>query len=271
MKVKDKVIVVTGAGGGIGRELVLNLLSKGATVAAVDLNLERLNETAKVANNKEKLSVHVCDITNQEIVAETFEAIKKKHKHIDGLINNAGIIQPFVNVNDLDNAKINLVMNVNFFGTLNMVKQFLPHLLERPEAHLVNVSSMGGFFPFPGQSIYGASKAAVKLLTEGLYAELLNTNVKVTLVFPGAINTDITKNSGVEMRTKETPIEEPKKKKKPSMSMTEPADCAEMIIHGMEKNKFQVYAGKDSKMMNFMYKLSPKKAIGMITKAMAEM
>jgi len=267
MKVKDKIIVVTGAGGGIGRELVLNLLSKGATVAAIDLNQERLNETAIIANANEKLSVHVCDITNQDIVKETFEAVKQRHKQIDGLINNAGIIQPFVNVNDLDYAKINLVMNVNFFGTLYMVKQFLPHLLERPEAHLVNVSSMGGFFPFPGQSIYGASKAALKLLTEGLYAELLSTNVKVTLVFPGAINTDITKNSGVDMRRKEKPKEE---KQKSSMPMLEPAECAELIVRGMEKNKFQVYAGKDSKMMHLMYNLAPKKAISMITKKMAE-
>ena len=60
----------------------------------------------------------------------------------------------------------------------------MPHLLKRPEAHIANVSSMGGFLPVPGQTIYGASKAAVKLLTEGLHAELMNTNVKVTVIFP---------------------------------------------------------------------------------------
>ncbi|HRD39265.1 MAG TPA: SDR family NAD(P)-dependent oxidoreductase, partial [Bacteroidia bacterium] len=70
-------------------------------------------------------------------------------------------------------------------------KSFLPHLLKRPEAHIVNISSMGGFLPVPGQSIYGATKAAVKLLTEGLRSELLDTNVRVTLIFPGAIGTNI--------------------------------------------------------------------------------
>lgn len=262
MKVNEKVVVVTGAGGGIGRELVLNLLSKGAEVAAIDINKQRLDETAKIANNKAKLSVHVCDITNQETVKAVFDEVIQKHGHVDGLINNAGIIQPFIKVNDLDDAKIKLVMNVNFYGPLNMIKTYLPHLLTRPDAHILNVSSMGGFFPFPGQSIYGASKAAVKLLTEGLYAELMDSNVKVTVVFPGAIATDIAKNSDVKMEAPKTD------EKQPAMKMTLPSDAAEQIVSAMEKNKFQVYVGSDAKMMHFMYKLSPKKAIKMITKMM---
>ncbi len=267
MKAKDKVIVVTGAGGGIGRQLVLNLLSKGAKVAALDVNKERLDETAKIANAPGKVSTHICDISNFETVTTVSKEIIKKYGAVDGLINNAGIIQPFVNINDLEYSKINLVMNVNFYGPLNLVKAFLPHLLTRPEAHIVNVSSMGGFFPFPGQSIYGASKAAVKLMTEGLYAELIDTNVKVTVVFPGAIATDIAKNSNVQAGSAEPKPGD----KKPAMKMTTPEDCAEMIIKGMEKNKFQVYAGSDSKMMHFMYKLSPKAAIKMISKAMKGM
>ena len=80
-------------------------------------------------------------------------------------------------VEDLDYATIERVLNVNLMGTIYLVKAFLPHLKARPEAHIANVSSMGGFLPVPGQVMYGASKAAVKLLTEGLYAELLDTNV----------------------------------------------------------------------------------------------
>jgi short-subunit dehydrogenase len=95
---------------------------------------------------------------------------------------------------------IERVLNVNLYGVIYMTKAFLPHLLTRPEAHIVNVSSMGGFFPVPGQSLYGASKAAVKLLTEGLYSELIDTNVRVTAVFPGAIATNISQNSGLRSR-----------------------------------------------------------------------
>ena len=76
-------------------------------------------------------------------------------------------------------------MNVNWWGTLRLDRAFLPVLLERPEAHLVNTSSMGGFIPVPGQTIYGATKAAVKLLTEALHAELRGTGVHATVVIPG--------------------------------------------------------------------------------------
>ncbi len=263
MKVNGKVIVVTGAGGGVGRELVLQLIANGASVAAIDINKERLDETAKIANNAAKCSVHICDISKPEAVVATAKEIIEKYVTVDGLINNAGIIQPFIKINDLDYAKINKIMNVNFYGSLYMVKAFLPHLLTRPEGHILNVSSMGGFFPFPGQSIYGASKAAIKLMTEGLYAELSGTNVHVTIVFPGAVATDIAKNSGVKMSTPTTTDA------KPAMKMLAPAKAAQIILDGMEKNRFQVFAGSDSKMMHFMYKLSPKSAIKMVTKMMA--
>ncbi len=113
--------------------------------------------------------------------------------YVDGIINNAGIIQPFVRVNDLSYDAIESVINVNFYGTLYMVKTFLPHLLRRPEAHIVNISSMGGFLPVPGQTIYGAQKLPW-FQTEGLHSELKDTNVRVTVVFLGAINTNITMN-----------------------------------------------------------------------------
>jgi NAD(P)-dependent dehydrogenase (short-subunit alcohol dehydrogenase family) len=86
---------------------------------------------------------------------------------VDGLINNAGIIQPFSRLNDLDYAAIDRVLNVNLYGTIFVTKAFLPHLLNRPEAHIANLSSMGGFVPVPGQTIYCAAKAAVKLMSEG--------------------------------------------------------------------------------------------------------
>ena len=263
MLVNGKTIVVTGAAGGVGRQLVFQLLEKGATVAAVDISQERLDETAKIANSKQ-LTTHVCDLSKREAVEALFQEVVKQHKTVDGIINNAGIIQPFVKVNDLTYKQIDLVMNVNFFGTLYMCKTFLPHLLERPEAHILNVDSMGGFFPVPGQSIYGASKAAMKLLTEGLAAELIPTNVHVTIAFPGAIETDIAKNSNVDMGGAE------EQKDQPSMKMLSATKAAEILIKSMEKNKFQVFVGKDSKMMNIIYKMNPKAAPKMMYKALKD-
>jgi len=156
MRVQDKVIVVTGGGNGMGRALVLNLLSKGASVAAVDINESALLETVELAGNKkDKVSTHLVNITNREAVTALPEQVIARHGSVDGLINNAGIIQPFVRVNDLDYAAIERVMNVNFYGTLYMTKVFLPYLLKRPEGHITNISSMGGFIPFPGQVFMG--------------------------------------------------------------------------------------------------------------------
>ena len=156
---------------------------------------------------------------------------------------------------------IDRVMKVNFYGTLYMIKALLPHLLTRPEAHIVNISSMGGFLPVPGQTFYGASKAAVKLLTEGLHSELKGTNVGVTVVFPGAVKTNITANSGLKV----TPDAGKENK---AMKITLPEDAAEMIIQGMEQNKYRVLVGKDSRFMDLLYRLNPSYAANLIYKKM---
>ncbi|MCA0454141.1 MAG: SDR family oxidoreductase [Chloroflexi bacterium] len=255
MKVKDKTIVVTGAGSGMGRALALGLVNRGARVAAVDLNENALNETVALAGGqRDNISVHVVNVTDRKAVEALPEAVIQAHNTVDGIINNAGIIQPFVRFNDLTYEAIERVMNVNLYGVIYMTKTFLPHLYKRPTAHIVNVSSMGGFFPVPGQTVYGASKAAVKLLSEGLYSELTETNIRVTVVFPGAIATNITQNSGVAIPAAGG------SESSQSFPTTSAPDAAAIIINGMERDQFQVYVGNDAKMMNFLYRASPKRA-----------
>lgn len=257
MTIADKVFVVTGAGNGIGKQLALALLARGAHVAAVDLRPESL----QALDHHDHLSPHAIDITNREAVSALPEQVIATHGQVDGLINCAGIIQPFAKINDLDFSDIERVMNVNFYGTLAMTKAFVPHLLTRPDASLVNVSSMGGFLPVPGQGVYGASKAAVKLLTEALYAELLGTNVHVSVVFPGATATDITKNSGVAMPK----IDDASTSSIPML----PADrAASLIIRGIERNQPHIFTGRDSRLMNLLYRLSPVFATKLIAKQM---
>lgn len=256
MKVENKVVVVTGAGSGMGRALALALLNKGARVAAVDLNEATVKETAALAGaRQDKISAHVLNVSDRQAVEALPDEVIAAHGAVDAIINNAGIIQPFVRMNDLSYEAIERVLNVNLYGVIYMTKAFLPHLLGRPSAHIVNVSSMGGFFPVPGQTLYGASKAGVKLLTEGLYSELLDTNVRVTVVFPGAIATNISQNSGVTIAAAQTTSES-----SPSFPTTSAEDAAEIIIKGIEDDQFQVYVGNDAKMMNRLYRLSPRRA-----------
>ncbi len=263
MQLTDKVFVVTGAGSGIGREVVLGLLAKGARVAGVDLRAERLDETAALAEAGERLSLHALDVTDHDTVRALPDDVIAAHGQVDGLLNVAGIIQKFVRFNELELPDIERVLTVNFWGVVNMVKAFLPHLLLRPRAAIVNVSSMGAFIPVPGQTVYGASKAAVKLLTEGLHAELRNTPVRVTVVFPGAVATSITENSGVT-----TPGVAGGSS---SHKTTSPQEAAAVIITGLEKGSYRVLIGRDAKMMDWAIRLVPERAMTMIADQMASL
>jgi short-subunit dehydrogenase len=260
MKAQGKTIVVTGGGSGMGREITLLLLKKGARVATLDINETTLQETAALAgDHQERLSTHVVNITDRETVAGLPSLVIEAHGAVDGIINNAGIIQKFVKINDLDIKDIERVFNVNFWGMVNVTKAFLPHLLKRPEAHIVNVSSMGGFLPVPGQTAYGASKAAVKLFTEGLRSELLSTNVHVSVVFPGAVATNISVNSGVMLAADANA-----QASSSTIKVTPAATAAEIIVDGMEKNKYHILVGQDAKMMDFLCRLMPDRAAKII-------
>lgn len=162
MQIADKVFVVTGGGNGIGREVVLELVRRGARVAAVDLSADGLAETARLAGAAEgRVTQHVMSVSDRAAVEALPEQVVAAHGQVDGVLNIAGIIQRFVHVEELSIEEIERVMAVNFWGTLYMDKTFIPLLKERPSAALVNVSSMGGLVPVPGQGAYGASKAAI--------------------------------------------------------------------------------------------------------------
>lgn len=267
MKVQGKTFLVTGAGNGIGREVSLQLLALGAKVAGLDLSQKGLDETSAKASSEDFAGYSV-DITKLTEVEKAKGLIGTKFGAIDGLINVAGIIQPFVRVSDLSFEQISKVMDVNFFGLLNVTKTFLPELISRPVAHIANVSSMGGFVPVPGQSIYGASKAAVKLLTEGLHSELQGTGVGVTTIFPGGVATDIVINSGVMTEEQMKQMAAKAGPERKSISVTV---AAKAIIEGIEKKKFHVLIGPDAKTMYYLSRFMPERAANLIYKNMKDL
>ena len=260
MQLNNHVFVITGAGNGIGRQVTLQLLAEGARVAGVDLNGPGLEQTAALASAGVRFTAHVVNITDRDAIEALPAEIIQMHGQVDGLINIAGVIQKFVKVNDLPFSEIEKVMNVNFWGTMNTCKAFLPALLARPEAAIVNISSMGAYAPVPGQAVYGASKAAVKILTEALYAELLHTNVAVSVVFPGAIGTDIAANSGVTLEGGSTDA--------PTYKTTSPVDAARVIVDALRKGKYRATIGSDAAAMDKLSRLSPKTATTTIAKQM---
>jgi short-subunit dehydrogenase len=263
MRATDKVIVVTGAGSGMGRATALELLRRGARVAAVDRNETTLAETAALAVERpDAIATFGVDITDRAAVDALPGAVVERFGAVDGVINMAGIIQPFVRLNDLDDATIERVFAVNWWGTLHLTRAFLPLLLQRPAGHVVNVSSMGGFLPVPGQTIYGASKAAVKLMTEGLHSELKDTAVRVTVVFPGAVATNITTNSGVAI---------PNVGGDRARKILSAEQAARIIVDGMERDRYRVMVGSDAKLMDRLYRLTPRRAAGFIAGQMQDL
>ncbi|MGH1367407.1 MAG: SDR family NAD(P)-dependent oxidoreductase [Maritimibacter sp.] len=263
MELSGKTVVVTGGGSGIGRALVAALLAQGARVAAVDLDEAGLEETKVQLGSGDRLTGFVANIADRARVMALPDEIETALGPVDILINNAGVIQPFADFNDLSFEVIDRMVTVNLVGPINMTKAFLPRLMARPEAHLVNVSSMGGFIPFPGQTLYSASKAAVKVMTEGIYAETLGSSVHVSVVLPGAVNTNIMKNSGVESAEDLSDA---------ASAQALPADeAAKIILEGIEANKLHILVGKDSRLLFKLVRLMPARAIRIIQKQMKKM
>ena len=265
MKSTGKVVVVTGAGNGMGRQTCLELLRRGARVAGVDINKETLDETKRIASVTDEAFVpFIADISDQQEVADLAHKVVAKFGQVDGLINVAGIINKFKKVSELSYEDFHKVFGVNFYGTVHMVKEFLPFLMKRSEAQILNISSMGGYVPVPGQTIYGASKAAIKLFSEGLRSELKGTNVGVSVLFPGAVNTNISINSGAVTAAEA----EQMASSAPKFKATDQVVAGKIIVDAFEKNPFHAYIGSDAKTMDRLSRLAPEKAANLIQKQM---
>jgi NAD(P)-dependent dehydrogenase (short-subunit alcohol dehydrogenase family) len=258
VRIADRVFVVTGGGNGMGRQVVLGLAHRGARVAAVDLDEQGLTETKRLAPVGATVSTHIVNVTDRTAVEALPAAVTDVHGQIDGVVNIAGIIHRFVPFTELTDDEIDRIMNVNFTGTVNMCRVFLPILLQRPEANLTNMSSLSALIPFAGQTFYGASKGAVKQFSEGLYAELLDTNLHVVTLFPGNISTNLTGNSGVQM------IDAGGRK----VRSTTPEAAGEQILDGIARDRFRVVVGADARLLDILTRFSAKRATGFVAKQM---
>jgi NAD(P)-dependent dehydrogenase (short-subunit alcohol dehydrogenase family) len=258
MDVAGKVIVVTGGGAGIGREVVDQLTVKGAEVHVLDLRVDEVAASGMVVP-------HRVDISDGPAVAALAASIGE----VDAVVNVAGIVQDFVDLNEMTDDQVRHVMDVNFWGTANVTRAFLPSLLRRSEAAVVNVSSMGALVPVPGQSAYGASKAAVKLFTEGLRAELRGTRVTVSVVFPGGVNTDITTNSGVRSAAEDS--FSPALQRTARRLLTQPRTAAARIVRAVEKGTPRVVVGKDARLVDLMTRVMPARAASLVAALMGKL
>ncbi len=194
-QLKNRVAVITGAAGGIGRELALALADKGAHLALVDVKAEPLAATADVARGRgATVTTHTVDVRDAAAMEALAAAVVAAHGRVELLVNNAGVtVTAGFHETTLDDWE--WVLGVNLWGVIHGTRAFLPHLMRADQAHIVNVSSLYGIVGVPGQAAYCTSKFAVRGLSEALQEELAGSHVGLTVVHPGGIATDIMRNA----------------------------------------------------------------------------
>jgi NAD(P)-dependent dehydrogenase (short-subunit alcohol dehydrogenase family) len=187
----NKLVVITGAAGGIGSALARGFAARGARLALLDYNPEAVaavGATLQAAGHT--VSTHVANVADPSSLAQARAQILAQHGHIDVLVNNAGITV-FAQLEATEADELERVLDVNLRGVIHGCRLFLPDLRARPQAHIVNISSMAALAGMPWQTIYCASKYAVRGFTAALRAELSGTGIGVTCVLPGATRTNI--------------------------------------------------------------------------------
>jgi len=260
MKLAGKTVLLTGAGSGMGRELALLMVLGGARVIGCDIRAEGLAGTRDLLppENRPAFASRVLDVADRAAVAALPDALGEP---VDCLINCAGMIQPFVRFAELDPAVMERVLAVNWTATLDMTRAFLPGLLARPAAQLVNFGSMSSIAPLPGQAIYGATKAAIKLFTETLWSEYRGTGLQVTLILPGAVATNISANSGLAPPIA-PPQSAPAEPDNPprQRNVMNAADAAAVIYAGIEAGEYRVLVDQMMVEIDALYRRDPQTA-----------
>jgi len=246
MKLAGKVVAVTGAGSGIGRALVMELVRRGAEVAASDMNEGGLRETAMLARGR--VSTRLVDVRDRSAVERWATYAEAEHRGVDAIVNNAGVAARGT-VEAMSYEDFALVLDVNFWGVLHGVKAFLPLLRRRPEGHIVNISSINAMVPFAKNGPYNASKYAVLGLSETLMQELSGEAIRVTCVHPGGIKTDIVRN-GRNMSAADAAMFD-------RVARTTADEAANAILDAVERNRERVLVGFDAKVMAAAKRLSP--------------
>lgn len=254
----NKVAVITGAGSGIGRALAQTLSAEGALLALSDVNLKGLQDTQASLKGNGKVLITQLDVSDRHAFEEYSQVIIDEFGHADLLFNNAGVALSQT-VENCSYDDFEWMMNINFWGVVYGTKSFLPHLLCRPEAAIINISSIFGIIALPTQSQYNAAKFAVRGFTESLRQEVKDSNLYVSCVHPGGIKTNIVANgrmhtSMVGDQTHAEQIEEFNK-----MARTTPMKAAETILTGIRKNKRRILIGHDAKLIDRLQRLFPEK------------
>ncbi|WP_116126308.1 SDR family NAD(P)-dependent oxidoreductase [Lewinella sp. IMCC34183] len=247
-----KVVVITGAGSGIGRELAWQLAACGAVLALNDLKEDALDETWAELPERTRGLRRAFDVGDREAMQHFATAVNEELGRVDVVVNNAGFSVRQQAVVHTRVEAYERTLRVNLWGVIYGSLAFLPYLRQQPGASLVNVSSVFGLFAFPGSGPYNTSKFAVRGFTETLRVEMRG-HLHVCCVHPGGIATNIHRNVEIDdPRERERFIRTFEKQAK-----TTAAEAARQIIAGIEKRKSRILIGRDAYWIDKVTRLLP--------------
>jgi len=196
MTFNGKSVWITGASSGIGEALAGEFFARGARLIISARNVQKLEEIKKGFDAVEsgRCIVVACDVTNSASINEAVNEVKKQIPKLDILVNNAGVSQRATAL-ETGIDVVRQLFEVNFFGTIAITKAVLPWMIEKGGGHIAVISSMAGKFGFRMRSAYSAAKHALQGYFETLRAEMHDKNVRVTIICPGRVQTNISLNS----------------------------------------------------------------------------
>lgn len=238
--------VITGAANGIGLQLSRLYLESGASVFMVDKDLEKLEQEANSLGIRFANKVHYlcCDITQTPQVEALSSSIYEQFGGIDWLFNNAGIIGQLGPVWEQSAEQIKRVMDVNLFGMINMVRAFMPYLLQQDgTSHIINIASLYALYCSTQTAAYSMSKHAVLAFTEALYFDLqpLNKPISISVAFPSFTDTGLLANHAEGVSTFQQSLNN-------LLSYSRPAnEVAEQIFRAVEQKQFYIFPDKEVK------------------------
>jgi short-subunit dehydrogenase len=253
-------VAVTGAASGIGRALAIELAARGADLVLADRDEAGLQAVAaEIAKaNPRKVSLHRVDVSSPEEIAGFAREAIAAHPSLNIVINNAGVAL-LGQFHEIDQAQIEWLFNINFWGVVHSTRVFLPQLASQPEAHIVNVSSIFGIVAPPGQTAYSAAKFAVRGFSESLRHELqmAKSPVRLSVVHPGGIKTNIVRNSRAGTGVTDNERRAQSIERFDAIARTSPKDAALRIIKGIEKNEPRILIGNDARFMDLLQRFRP--------------
>lgn len=266
LALRGKVVVITGAGSGIGRALAESLAGRGCRLALVDLRDEGLAGTVERLPPGAVASQYVADVAEPEAVAELPARVLADHGGVDVLINNAGVALGGT-FEAIEPADFDWLFSINFQGVVRMTRAFLPLLKERSEGLIVNMSSVFGLVAPPGQTAYAASKFAVRGFSESLRHELRETGVRVCVVHPGGVATLIADNARIAKNLDEEALAQGRQAMRSALKMP-PAEAADAIVRAIEARRPRVLVGRDARFAALLERLLPTSHWNLIQKAL---